>query len=178
MALFDFLFGKKEKTQQLPTINPQQQQLLQQMLRGGGGVEQNPIYGQAMSLLQGILSGQDQGGAALEVPAMRQFQEQIIPGIAERFSSLGAGAQSSSAFQQALGGAGSGLAERLAAMRSERQQGALGQALPYAQAPFQQKMGLLGMSPFENVFRPATGGLFGALAPALGSAIGTLGLGF
>ena len=174
MAFLDFLFGRGEQQQQLPTLNPQQQQLLQQMLSGQGGLGQSPLFGQASSLLQGILSGQDQGAAALEAPAMRQFQEQIIPGIAERFSGLGAGAQSSSAFQQALGGAGAGLAERLAAMQSERQTGALGQALPFAQAPFQQQMGLLGVSPFQNIYSPRQPGF---LESGITSLLGNQGFG-
>lgn len=48
---------------------------------------------------------------------LRRFQEETLPGIAERFT----GGQGSSAFQQALGRAGSDLGERLAALESGQQ---------------------------------------------------------
>lgn len=178
MALKDFFFGKPEKLQQISHFSPGQQQIFQQLLgqQAAGGLGSQPLFGAATNLLQQILSGQDEGAAALQAPAMRQFQEQIIPGIAERFSGLGAGAQSSSAFQQALGGAGAGLAENLAAMGAQRQLGALPQALSFSQAPFQQQMSLLGLSPFENILRPGTGGFLGGLTPGLGQGLG-MGLG-
>jgi hypothetical protein len=51
--------------------------------------------------------------------ATSQFQQQIIPSIAERFTSMGGGSLSSPAFASQLGQAGSGLAENLAALQSQ-----------------------------------------------------------
>lgn len=53
--------------------------------------------------------------APIEQEYIRQFNQQTIPGIAERFT----GNQRSSAFQNALGGAGSDLASRLAGLRGQ-----------------------------------------------------------
>ena len=92
----------------LPTMTPQQQQIQNQILQllmgqlGGGG------------FLQGLLGGET---GAFEAPARRQFEEQTIPSIAERFSALGA--QGSSAFGQTLGQAGAGLEEALSAQRGQ-----------------------------------------------------------
>lgn len=160
MALWDKLFGKKEKFQQLPTMNAQQQQLLSQLLSGIG-----PGFGAGMDRMQNLLAGGPEAYKVFEEPAMRQFNQEIVPGIAERFSGMGAGAQSSSAFGQQLGAAGSDLATRLAQMRAglqESQMDRLSQLM---------NMGL-GARTFENIHRPATQGLFGALAPGFGAGIG------
>lgn len=86
-------------------------------------------------LLQNILTGQgeqpggllgetygDQGFDAYADPEIRRFNEETIPALAERFSSFGAGAQGSSAFQQRLAQEGSNLSRDLAEMRSRRRQ--------------------------------------------------------
>jgi hypothetical protein len=96
---------------QLQRFTPEQQMALSQMLQQGlGGLQQLP---------------QAEFGP-LRQQAMSQFQEDIVPGIAERFTAGGTGSQRSSAFQQAMGGAGAGLSERLAAMEqgfNERRRG-------------------------------------------------------
>ncbi len=174
MSISEFFFGKPEQMQQLSRFAPGQEQIFQQMQQHqlGGGISQDPLFGSVMGFLQSIFGGQDEGASALEAPAMRQFREQIIPGIAERFSGLGAGAQSSSAFQQALGGAGAGLAENLAAMRSQRQMDALSPALSFSQVPHQQQMDVLGVSSFENMFRQRQPGILENLLGQLAGGVG------
>lgn len=95
---------------QISTLNPQQQSLFNQQAQGLGAIQP-----QIMQYLQQLLSGDPSASEAFAAPYMRQFNEQIVPGIAERFA--GAGALSSSGFQQALGQAGAGLAENLASLR-------------------------------------------------------------
>lgn len=151
--------SKKDKFEQLPTVSPEQQQIISQLL---GGFSQGLPSG--LSYLQGILGDQPGAFDSFEAPFKRQFQEETLPGIAERFTGAGAGAQSSSAFQQQLGKAGAGLSENLASLRSSLKQGALGSLMG---------LGQMGMQPtFENIFRPGgMGGLqkFGAaLAPLAG----------
>jgi hypothetical protein len=128
------------------TLNPQQSTLLQQLLGSisgqSGNIQQNPLYQAGGNYLQKILGGDT---SQFEGPLMRQFNEQIIPGLAERFSGAGAGSQSSSAFQQALGGAGADLTERLGALRGGLQMQAAPQALGYAQQPFTNLQNLLGI---------------------------------
>lgn len=182
----NFLFGKPEKMQKVSSLTKPQRGYqnailgqLQQMLQGGGAnISQNPLYQQGSNYLQNLLSGSPQSTAAFEAPAMRQFNEEIIPGIAERFSGLGAGAQSSSAFQQALGQAGAGLSERLQALRSGLQFGGAQQALGYAQQPVSNLAGLsgFGLQPsFQNLLRPQTHGLLGGLLGGASSGIGQAG---
>ena len=129
------------------TLNPQQASLLQQLLGSmsgqEGNISQNPLYQSGGNYLQKILSGDTE---AFEAPLMRQFNERIIPGLAERFAGAGAGAQSSSAFQNALGSAGADLSERLGALRGGLQGQAAGQALGYAQQPVNNLQNLLSMN--------------------------------
>lgn len=160
MALWDFLFGKKEKMMQVPTMSGGQQDFLSQLLSGIGAPMQ-----MGMQNLSQLLSGSPEAIQAFQAPAMRQFNEQIVPGIAERFSGMGSGSLGSSAFGQQMGAAGAGLSENLAQMRSILQQNALSQLMGFGQ------MGL-GTKPFENVYRPATQGFIGGMAPGIGTALG------
>lgn len=160
MGFLDFLFGKGEKTQQFQKYTPQQQQLFNQLSSGAG--QQLP---QAFQYLQNILSQDPEAMKAFEAPARRAFEEQTLPTIAERFSSMGA--QKSSAFGQQLGQEGAALEENLAAQRGGMQAQALNQLL-----------GLLGtgLTPqFENVLRPGTSGLLGGLGKAAGAGLGMAG---
>lgn len=160
MSISKFLFGQEGKMEQLPTMTPQQQQLLSQLLGGISG----PL-GMGFERLSELLSGRPEAFEAFQAPAMRQFEEQIVPGIAERFTGMGGGAQRSSAFQQALGQAGAGLSERLAAQRAGLQQGAMGQ--------LSQLLGMgMGAKPFGYQYTPSTGGFLGGLAPGVGMGIG------
>jgi len=101
MGLFSsikkFFFGSKRKKEQLPRYTPQQEQALNQLLSQGMS-NQNP--------------------QAIEDRYTRMFEEDIMPGIAEQFT--GMGAQGSGAFRSALGRAGGDLASQLAALRSGR----------------------------------------------------------
>lgn len=99
------------------TLNPEQQGLFNQQAQGLGAIQP-----QIMQYLQQLLSSSPEATEAFSAPYMRQFNEQIVPGLAERFA--GAGALSSSGFQNALGQAGAGLAENLASMREQLRYGA------------------------------------------------------
>lgn len=147
--------SKSAKTTQLQQLTPEQQQAQSQALQ--------------MSL-QGM---QDPGAGfdPIAKQAMSQFKSDIIPGLAERFTSMGGGAQRSSAFQGALGRAGAGLAGDLAAQRSQ-----------YGLQRMSGLQNLLGMGlgrRYENVFQPeqtgttqALGGqLFGAGMSSLGQSL-------
>lgn len=94
----------------------------------------------------------------IESQARRGFAEKTIPGIAERFSALGA--QRSSAFGQQLGAAGAGLESDLAAMKQNynlQQQQAL-----------QNLLGI-GLKPqFESLYRPGQEGFGSKLGNKLG----------
>lgn len=85
--------------------------------------QQQDIYDTLLSKLKGQLGGE--GMDTFKAPYLREFEEKIIPGLAERFAGMGAGSQSSSAFQQALGSSGADLSERLGVLGAQREQGAL-----------------------------------------------------
>ncbi len=88
---------KQKQFEQVPRYTPEQQEIFKQLAKQG-------------------MSDSDIKG--LEQLYQRQFQEETIPGIAERFSQMGTGGQRSSAFINALTGAGEGLSAQLAALRS------------------------------------------------------------
>lgn len=93
-------------------------------LMGGQGPQEirNPIYNTGQ---EGVLDRLMQQGeqnmdiSGMEDLAMKRFNEDIIPSLAERFTSMGAGGQRSSAFQSSLGRAGSDLGAQMHAMRPQ-----------------------------------------------------------
>jgi hypothetical protein len=133
----------------------------------GSGIENQPMYQQGSDFLSRIMSQDPETMRQFEAPMMRQFNEQIVPGLAERFS--GMGARSSSAFNQTMGQAGAGLSEQIAAMRANLGMGAAQQAFGYAQMPFQQMMQKAGLAMGTPTFGyQALEGRSGALQGALG----------
>ncbi len=142
MAFLDFIFGKEEKKEQIPRFSPEQEQILNLLLSQGGN-----LLPQGIDFLSSILSQSPEAMQRFEAPIKRQFEEEILPTIAERFTgTLGTGSGRSSAFGQQLGKAGERLSEKIASQRS--------QLAPQA---LNQLMGLLGtgLSPrFETLIRP------------------------
>ena len=126
--------------------------------------QQQAAFNQVLQQALGGLGKNQFDFAPIESQARRGFSEQTIPGIAERFSRLGA--QKSSAFGQQLGAAGAGLESDLAAMK---QQYGLKQ-----QQMLQNLLGI-GLKPqFESLYRPGSEG-FGR--SALQSLLGQLATG-
>lgn len=162
MAFLDFLFGKGEKTKQIPRFSQQQQGALDQILAQSQGALQ-PAFQNIMNLL----SQDPEAMKAFEAPAMRQFQEEILPTIAERFTStLGEGSERSSAFGQQLGAAGAGLAENLAAQRAGLSNQAISQLFSL--------LGL-GLSPqFDTIYQPKQAGLAQNFASGMAPGLGAL----
>lgn len=114
--------GDKTRMKKLPTVSPEQEGYINQLLQGVGELTPDMF-----NYLSQILSDDPELMKQFEAPAMRQFDEEIVPGIAERFSALGAGSQRSSAFPQQIAAAGSRLSENLAAQRANLKSGAMGQ---------------------------------------------------
>lgn len=154
-AFSQFFLGSPAQARQLPTMTEQQQQILNQLLTNIG----SPITS-GIQNLQNILGGGPGAFSEFERPSMRQFQEEIIPSLTERFAGLGAG--SSSGFQQTLARAGERLSENLAAQRAGLQSQALGQ--------LQNLLGA-GLTPqFQYTQTPGTQGLLPQLLQSLGGA--------
>ena len=177
MALLDFLFGSRDKLQKVPTMTPQQNQVLSQLLSqlglGGQGTTGANFQG-ANQYLSELLSGDENAYRQFEAPYMRQFNEQFIPSISERFAGAGgqgnpnSGALSSSAFGQSLGAANAGLQENLASLRA----GLRGGAASQAQNQYNQQLGLgLGAQPFGYQTRQGSSGLIPSLLGHLGAGL-------
>ncbi len=174
----DWLFGSPDKLKKTATGTKEQMQfgghdligMLQQMMQQGGG--QNLANQHDQRLL-------GQGPEAFNQfasPYLQQFQEQMLPQIAEQFA--GKGALSSSGFGQALGGASAGLQSKLAELFSQLQ----GQAAGRQQGQFQNLSQLgLGYQPFgyekqqgsAGMLGPLLTGIGGGIAGPLGGAIGS-----
>lgn len=126
--------GKKGGVKQAKIVNPQQESVLNYLLQQGQQGLQNPYAG-----FQPIAQ-----------QARNQFNQQTIPSLAERFTSMGNSSLSSPAFASQLGQAGAGLEEALAALQSQygmkNQQNAL-------------QLLALGLSPsFQNFYQQSQPG--------------------
>lgn len=128
--------------------------------------EQSQLFQQLLPALLGQFQGQ--GNQALENKAKKQFFEETVPGLADRFSNLGLG--SSSSFNQALTKAGTGLSEELAGIGQQNQMAAI--------APLMQLLGMntQGLIPekkpwWQDLLSSAGGGFASALGGAAGGAL-------
>ena len=164
----------KDKTRQFPTLNPQQQEALSGILGQlgqGGTAGQN--YGLAQQYQNQMLQGGQEAYKQWAAPYQTQFQEQVLPGIAERYSGLGGGlgggAQSSSGFGQALGGAASQFQSNLAGLYAQLQQHAAQQA--FGQHNTLAGLGI-GTQAFQSAYQPGNLGAFGNIVGGLGQGLG------
>jgi len=126
MDVTEWLFGSSPELQKKNTGTKQQRQfgnqliqMLQQMSGQGGG------FNSAQQYNNNLLQNGPEAFQQFSAPHMEQFQNRVLPQIAERFA--GAGALSSSGFGQALGGATSDFQSQLAQMFSQMQQQAASQ---------------------------------------------------
>ena len=150
---------------------------IQQYAQGGFGnsnIQQNQGYQQGQDWLSNLM-GNDQGfWDKFEAPMQRQFEENTIPDLANRFASMGSGGSTgSTAFRNQLGREGSNLHTNIAAMRGGMQQQGANQALQYAQQPISNWQQLLGhaLTPTENTYQGASTGLLGGVLPGLMSGL-------
>ncbi len=150
-------WGTSGGFQQQTTQTPGQQQNFNQLLSGLGAPQ-----GAGMEWLQNMLAGGEGAFDAYEAPFKRQFEQETIPGIAERFAGMGSGgAQSSSAMQQTMGQAGTELSQNLASLRGNLQQNAMGL--------LQGMMGQSYQPTFENVFMQPTQGIIPGMIQGAGA---------
>lgn len=150
-------FTTPGKETRFEKYTPEQQALIQQLmgaLTGSGAVPRSGLLGQLLG---------EEGFDAYKEPALRTYFEEIVPGIAERFTQ--AGAQRSSAFQNALARSGENLSRSLGEMRGQQQQNLLNSLLGQVLSPqfttFYNPQGLSGL-----------GSLLGGLGSSLGSSGG------
>ena len=137
-AIGSALSGTPGRTEQLSTGTP----------------EQGDFQSMLMEHIKGLLGSGAQG--QLGGAAATQFNQQTLPSIAERFTSLGGGGGRSSAFGQQVG---------------QAQQGMLGQLLGQQQQQIPSLMGGAMQPQFENLYHPREAGgleqLLSSLLPML-----------
>jgi len=158
----DFWGGSPGGYEQVQKMTPEQQQMFKQLLPM---VQQGQQSG--MQWINDILSGDPEAMAKFEAPYKRQFEQETVPGIAERFAGMGShGSQRSSAMDQTMGQAGRELSENLAALRGNLQMNAMNQ--------LQGMMGTAYQPTFESMYRQPTQGFFGGLASGAGQGFGQM----
>lgn len=156
----EFFMGSPAEYEQVSNLTPEQLEIENERRNAAKGA-----YGQSSDYYRDILSNNPEAFRAFEAPAQRQFNEQIIPDLAEQFAGMGAGGLSSSGFRNAAVGAGADLSERLAAMRAGLRESAasnlfnLGQSALQPHAQYQQT-------------NPGSKGFLSTVAPAVGTAAG------
>lgn len=168
------LGGKKGQTSS--TFNKSQlgglEDILQSIrgMRGGAqDITQNQNYQQGQNWL-GSLFNDPEFFNRFEAPAFRQFNEEIAPGIANRFAAMGSGGSlGSTGFRNQIAREGGNLATNLAAQRGNMQQQAVPQLLGYSQQPFSNLMSLYqqALQPTQNVYQQPSAGFFGPIAASL-----------
>lgn len=134
---------KKPKIKQQSTLRPEQERLYEQLQNalinpGAGGA-----FGDVADYYRNLMSDNPADYQAFAAPALRQYNEEIVPGLSEQFAGMGSGGLSSSGFRNAQIQGATDLSERLGSLRAQlRQQGVQGL----------QNLGAFGLSPFsENV---------------------------
>lgn len=165
----DFWLGTPDQLKKIDTGTEEQKALHNQILAQAMGMsQQGGGYNLANQYYNNLLGGnQQQAFDQFSQPYLQQFQEQMLPEIAERFA--GGGALSSSGFGQAVGGAASGLQSQLAQLFSQLQSQAAGQQ--YGQYNQLAQTGL-GHQQFAYQHIPGSQGFLGTALGAAGAAFG------
>ncbi len=152
----EFLFGKKGKSKKLDTQTPEQQALLKMITDSLAGGDN------ALSDIFGGFNKQefDQGVAQ---PALKQFQDEILPMIQEKFIAgnqvLGSG------LQRAQLKAGGDLQAQLAKLMYEAQQQGKQNKIAGVNTA-------TGTKAFENVYQPGTEGAVQGFIKGAGQGLG------
>jgi len=138
-------------------------------MKGNADITQNQGFQSGQNWINDLFNDQNFFDK-FEAPMQRQFQEQTIPGIANRFGGMGSHGSFGSSFRNQAAREGENLQEKIAAMRGGMQQQGVNQAMNFAQQPFQNMMSMYGLglgSPMMNQYAPATTGGFGSLSAPL-----------
>ena len=122
----------------------------------GTDIENNPSYMQGQNWFNDLFNDENFFNK-FESPMIRDYQENIVPDLANRFASQGSGGSlGSTGFRNQLAREGSNLQTNIAAMRGNMQQNAIPQMLQYAQQPASNMMQLYNTAlghPTENTYQ-------------------------
>lgn len=149
-GLFGVGKGKKDKIKNYSPYTKEQQNFIGNQLNQLG-----PLNQDALNYIQQLLSEDPEALQAFEQPYLDKYNQETVPGIAERFAGLGA--QSSSGFNQAMAQGARGLQTDLAALRAGLKTHALNQLNTMTQT---------GLKPMNQPYlKQGTPGLFESMGP-------------
>jgi hypothetical protein len=132
--------------------------IINQIKGGASDITQNPTYQGGNQWLQDLFNDPE-FFKSFEAPLQRQFQEETIPDLANRFAGMGSGGSlGSTGFRNQLAREGSNLHTNIAALRGGMQQQGANQALNYSQAPFNNLMSLINpaLTPTKNTYQQSS----------------------
>jgi hypothetical protein len=169
-SIGNFFTGTPEKRENVSTLRPEQEGLFNQLQQAGQGPGAGGAFGTSADYYRNLLGDNSADFNSFAAPQMRQYNEDIMPGIAEQYATGGGGqgSFSSSGFRNAQVQGATDLAERLGAIRANlRQSGAQGL----------QNIGQAGLQNFSQnmVTQPGSEGFLSNIAPAIGTALGSFG---
>lgn len=163
-----FFTGTPEKRENVSTLRPEQEGLYNQAVNAGMGQGAGGAFGNAADYYRNNLSDNPADFDKFAAPQMRQYNQDIVPGISEQFAGMGAGGSglSGSGFRNAQVQGATDLSERLGAIRAGLRQSA---------AQGLQNIGQQGLQNYSQnmVTQPGTQGLLSTALPAALTAAGT-----
>lgn len=164
-AASNFLTGTPEKRENVSTLRPEQEPLLSSAINAGMGPGAGGAFGTAADYYRNLMSDDNADFNAFAAPQLRQYNQDIVPGISEQFAGMGSGGLSSSGFRNAQIQGATDLAERLGAIRAN---------LRHSGAQGLQQIGQVGLGNYSQnmVTEPGTEGLLSQVAPIIGTAAG------
>jgi len=152
-------------------------QSIKAMQGGAQDITQNQNYQQGGQWLNSLFNDPE-FFKNFEAPLQRNFEENTVPDLANRFASQGSGGSlGSTGFRNQLAREGSNLHTNIAALRGGMQQQGVNQSLQYAQQPFSNLMQMYQQAlgqPVNNQYQPPSAGPFGG---AFSSLVGGFGQG-
>lgn len=160
-----FWTGTPEKRENVSTLRPEQEGLYRQLVNAGQQRGAGGAYGEAADYYRNNLSDNPADFAAFAAPQLRQYNEDIVPGLSEQFAGMGAGGSglSGSGFRNAQIQGATDLSERLGAIRANLRQSA---------AQGLQNIGQQGLQNYSQnmVTDPGQEGVLSQALPAIGGA--------
>lgn len=163
--LGEFFTGSPDKRENVSTLRPQQEGLYNQAVNAGMGPGAGGAFGDTADYYRNNLSDDPADFNAFAAPALRQYNQDIAPGIAEQYAGLGAGGSglSGSGFRNAQVQGATDLSERLGAMRANLRQ---------SSAQGLQGIGQQGLQNYSQnmVTQPGSEGFLSQALPAVGTA--------
>ena len=159
------LGGRSGKSKPVSNLRSEQEGLYNQLTSAGMGPGAGGAFGQSADYYRDLLGNDSQDFNDFAAPQLRQYNEEIVPGLSEQFAGMGSGGLSSSGFNLAQQQGGVDLAERLGQIRSNLRQSA---------AQGLSNIGQLGLQPYSQMTttRQPTQGLLAAAAPGVGQGLG------